>query len=47
MSHDDYTEYKHYINDILENLKVNGHILSQFKEKNKLEEYISKSYISK
>ena len=31
---DDYIEYKHYINDILENLKVNGNILSQFKETN-------------
>ena len=40
---DDYTEYKHYINDILENLKVNGNILSQFKETNDLEQ----SYQSK
>ena len=40
---DDYTEYKHYINDILENLKVNGNILSQFKETNDLEQ----SYLSK
>ena len=40
---DDYIEYKHYINDILENLKVNGNILSQFKETNDLE----KSYQSK
>ena len=40
---DHYTEYKHYINDILENLKVNGNILSQFKETNDLEQ----SYLSK
>ena len=40
---DDYIECKHYINDILENLKVNGNILSQFKETNDLE----KSYQSK
>ena len=40
--YDDYIEYKHYIN-ILENLKGNGNILSQFKETNDLE----KSYQSK
>ena len=34
--YDDYMEYKHYIN-ILENLKGNGNILSQFKETNDLE----------
>ena len=34
--YDDYIEYKHYIN-ILENLKGNGNILSQFKETNDLE----------
>ena len=32
--YDNYIEYKDYINDILENLKVNGNILSQFKETN-------------
>ena len=41
--YDNYIEYKYYINDILENLKVNGNILSQFKETNDLE----KSYQSK
>ena len=41
--YDDYREYKYYINDILENYKVNGNILSQFKETNDLE----KSYQSK
>ena len=33
----DYIECKNYINDILENLKVNGTILSQFKETTNLE----------
>ena len=41
--YDNYIEYKHYINDILENFKVNGNILSQFKKTNDLE----KSYQSK
>ena len=41
--YDDYIEYKHYINDILENFKVNGNILSQFTETNDLE----KSYQSR
>ena len=41
--YDDYIQHKHYINDILENLKVNGNILSQFKEANDLE----KNYQSK
>ena len=41
--YDDYIQCKHYINDILENLKVNGNILSHFKETNEHE----KSYQSK
>ena len=41
--YDDYAEYKHYISDILENLKVNSNILGQFKEVNDPE----KSYQSK
>ena len=41
--YDDYIEYKDYINDILENLKVNGNILRQLTETNDLE----KSYQSK
>ena len=41
--YDDYIEHKHYINDILESVKVNGNILSQFTETNDLE----KSYQSK
>ena len=35
--YNDYIEYNHYINDILEKLKVNGNILSQFTETNDLE----------
>ena len=42
-SYDDYIECKYYIINILENLKVNGNILSQFKETNDHE----KSYQSK
>ena len=41
--YDDYIQCKHYINNILENLKVNGNILSHFKETNEHE----KSYQSK
>lgn len=35
--YNDYIEYNHYINDILEKLKVNGNIFSQFTETNDLE----------
>ena len=35
--YNDYIEYNHYINDILEKLKVNGNIFSQFTETNNLE----------
>ena len=35
--YNDYIEYNHYINDILEKLKVNGNIFSQFTEANDLE----------
>ena len=35
--YNDYIEYNHYINDILEKLEVNGNIFSQFTETNDLE----------
>lgn len=35
--YNDYIEYNHYINDILEKLKVNGNIFSQFTETNDYE----------
>ena len=35
--YNDYIEYNHYINDILEKRKVNGNIFSQFTETNDLE----------
>ena len=35
--YNDYIEYNHYINDILEKLQVNGNIFSQFTETNDLE----------
>lgn len=35
--YNDYIEYNHYINDILEKLKVNGNVFSQFTETNDYE----------